>query len=92
MLAPYRVEVFAPRAYEDVVEIGKVFAALEDIDWTIARVPVLIQPREGHYVAGYIGDGTTNTWLPRPQFANFVLDEVERPKWIRKRPLISLVY
>lgn len=85
------MEVFAPHAYEDVVEIGKVFATLEDVDWTIVRVPILIQPREGNYYAGYIGDGTTNTQLPRPQFANFVLDEVEMPKWIRKRPLISVV-
>ncbi|KIM32419.1 hypothetical protein M408DRAFT_63120 [Serendipita vermifera MAFF 305830] len=88
------VQTFAPHAYEDMVQIGKLFNILNDTDWTIARVPVLIQHKEneGPYHAGYIyiGDGHTTTWLSRPRFANFVLDEVETPKWIRKRPLISM--
>lgn len=88
------VQTFAPHAYEDMVQIGKLFNILNDTDWTIARVPVLIQHKEneGPYHAGYIyiGDGHTTTWLSRPRFANFVLDEVETPKWVRKRPLISI--
>lgn len=73
------------------MEIGKVFERL-DIDWTIARVPLLIQPKEGEgsYNAGYIGDGHTSTWLSRPKFASFVLDEIVNPQWIHKRPLVSL--
>lgn len=89
MTGLFSVQHFAPNAFEDVVEIGKVFAATEGVDWTIVRVPVLLNRSAKEYHAGYIGDGKTNTLLTRPLFARFVCDEVEHPKWIRERPLLS---
>lgn len=82
------IGTFAPYAYEDIVEIGHVFERVgEELDWTIARVPVLSSEANKEYKAGYIG--SVGTVLSRAAFANFVLDEVEHGAWIRKRPLVS---
>ncbi|KAG8836345.1 hypothetical protein FRC17_005631 [Serendipita sp. 399] len=85
------VEIFAPHAYEDIVEIGKVFEKEAQLDWTIARIPVLVEHEDGKYGAGYIGDGTASPVLTRSLFAKFVFDEADASSWIRKRPLVSWV-
>jgi hypothetical protein len=72
-----------------VVEIGKVFKSNEQLDWTIARIPILIDRGAEAYNAGYVGDGIASTFLTRSLFAKFVFDELVQCRWIRKLPLIS---
>jgi len=86
------VSTFAPYAYHDVVEIGRVFATLvDDLDWTIARVPIFTSSENRFYRAGYIGEPTTGHTLTREGFVAFVLDELVSKSWIKKRPMLSSV-
>lgn len=85
----FGVKYFAPRAYAELVEIGKVFGKSDDLEWTIVRIPVLVSHEGGEYHAGYIGDGRTTAVLTRPLFAKFVFDECDARAWIQKRPLVS---
>jgi hypothetical protein len=86
------VATFAPYAYHDVLEIGRIFATLvDDLDWTIARVPIFIGSENRHYRAGYIGEHTTGHTLTREGFVAFVLDELVNRSWVKKRPMLSSV-
>jgi len=87
------VATFAPYAYHDVIEIGRIFATLanDDVDWTIARVPILTNSNQQHYRAGYIGEHTTGYTLSREGFGRFVLDELVNKGWVKKRPMVSSV-
>jgi len=84
------VATFAPYAYHDVLEIGRVFATLgDDLDWTIARVPIFIPSENRFYRAGHIGEPTTGHTLTREGFVAFVLDELVSRSWVKKRPMLS---
>lgn len=86
------VATFAPYAYHDVVEIGRIFTTLvDDLDWTIARVPIFCPSGNRSYRAGYIGEHTTGHTLAREGFATFVLDELVSRSWVKKRPMLSSV-
>lgn len=81
---------FAPYAYHDVVEIGRVFATLaDDLDWTIARVPIFTCSENRQYRAGYIGEHTTGYTFTRDGFGAFILDELVNRRWVKKRPILS---
>lgn len=83
------VATLARNAYNDVVGIGKNVRTLgADLDWTIVRVPILTEKETKEVIAGYVGDGKTNTFLSRVGFANFVIDEIEKNDWVKKAPLI----
>ena len=83
------VAYLARNAYKDMVAIGeKIRGEGKDLEWTIARVPVLSSQESKAVFAGYIGDGKTTTWLARAAFASFVLDELDKREWTRKAPLI----
>jgi len=81
----------ARSAYQDIVAVGDVIRACEDIDWTIVRVPMLKNERNREVRAGYIGDGGAGARysLARVGFAVFVLRELEKGEWIKKSPLIT---
>lgn len=81
----------ANSAYKDIVAVGEVIRACEDIDWTIVRVPVLNNDKNREVQAGYIGDGGAGAryTLARLGFAVFVLRELEGREWIRQAPLIT---
>ena len=83
----------ARSAYKDIVAVGEVIRASEDIDWTIVRVPVLKNERNREVRAGYIGDGEAGAGytLARLGFAVFVLRELEKGEWIKRSPLITSV-
>ena len=83
----------ARSAYKDIVAVGEVIRASEDIDWTIVRVPVLKNERNREVRAGYIGDGGAGAGytLARLGFAVFVLRELEKGEWIKRSPLITSV-
>ncbi|KAG6919569.1 hypothetical protein DXG01_004232 [Tephrocybe rancida] len=83
------VALGARNAYNDVVAIGKnVRTHGADLDWTIVRVPLLTSQESDEVIAGYVGDGRTNTWLSRAGFAAFVIDEIEKKQWVKSAPLI----
>lgn len=65
------------------------FKSNDQLDWTIARIPVLIGHGPETYHAGYVGDGKVSTFLTRPLFAKFVFDELAQSQWIRKAPLVT---
>ncbi|KAF9458742.1 NAD-P-binding protein [Collybia nuda] len=83
------VATLARNAYKDVVAIGEnIRTKGADLDWTIVRVPILTQTESTGVIAGYVGDGKTNTFLARLGFASFVIREIEKKEWVRKAPLI----
>jgi len=85
------VALCARSAYRDIVAVGEVIRASEDIDWTIARVPVLKNETNREVKAGYIGDNGAGAGytLARLGFAVFVLRELEKREWIKQAPLIT---
>lgn len=88
------VAIFARNSYRDVVAIGEMFKSRgADLDWTIARVPLLNNNDSREVRAGYIGDGQTRVSLTRAGFVAFVAQELHsgRSDWIRKRPMISSI-
>jgi len=83
------VATLARHAYNDVVAIGQNIRTLgADLEWTIVRVPILTDKETKDVIAGYVGDGKTNTFLSRVGFAAFVIEEIETRNWIQKAPLI----
>lgn len=83
------VATFARNAYRDVVAIGEnVRTKGADLDWTIVRVPILTNTESTDVIAGYIGDGKTNTYLARLGFASFVIGEIEKREWVQKAPIL----
>jgi len=85
------VALGANSAYKDIVAVGEVIRACDDIDWTIVRVPVLKDDKNREVRAGYIGDGKAGRGctLARLGFAVFVLQELEKGEWIKRAPLIT---
>ena len=85
------VALGAGSAYRDIVAVGEVVRACEDIDWTIVRVPVLKNGNNREVRAGYVGDGKAGAGytLARLGFAVFVLRELEKREWIKRAPLIT---
>lgn len=81
----------ARSAYRDIVAVGEVIRACEDIDWTIVRVPVLKNEKNKEVRAGYVGDGGAGAryTLARLGFAVFVLRELEKGEWIKQAPLVT---
>ena len=83
------VKTFARNAYNDVVAIGSNVRTLgADLEWTIVRVPVLTDKETKEVIAGYVGDGKTNTFLSRMGFASFVVGELDKREWVQKAPLL----
>ncbi|KAG6885528.1 hypothetical protein C0993_000524 [Termitomyces sp. T159_Od127] len=83
------VAIGARTAYNDMVAIGEnVRAHGGDLEWTIVRVPLLTNQESEDVIAGYVGDGRTNTWLSRAGYAAFVIDEIGKRNWVKKAPLI----
>lgn len=83
----------ARSAYRDIVAVGEVIRACEDIDWTIVRVPVLKNERNREVRAGYIGDDGAGAGytLSRLGFAVFVLRELAKGEWMKQAPLITSI-
>jgi len=83
------IATLARTAYKDIVAIGNNVRTLgADLDWTIVRVPILTDKESKEVIAGYVGDGKTNTFLSRAGFAAFVADEIENRAWVQKAPLV----
>ena len=83
------VKTLARNAYNDIVAIGANVRSLgADLEWTIVRVPILTEKETKEVIAGYVGDGKTNTFLSRLGFASFVVGELDKREWVQKAPLL----
>ncbi|EJD02146.1 NAD-binding protein [Fomitiporia mediterranea MF3/22] len=90
-LAVQAVKYGARNAYKDIVAVGQTIRNEgADLDWTIARVPILTNGQTREYQAGYLGDGKRNTTLTRIGFSTFVVDELKVNEWIKKAPFLSV--
>ncbi|KAI9508948.1 NAD(P)-binding protein [Russula earlei] len=81
----------ARSAYKDIVAVGEVIRACDDMEWTIVRVPALKNDQNREVLVGYIGDGGAGDryTLARLGFAVFMLQELEKGEWIKRAPLIT---
>lgn len=60
-----------------------------ELDWTIVRTPRLHdKPSQGKVHAGHL-DSNTRISIARGSVATFLFNELKRPQYIRKRPVIS---
>lgn len=60
-----------------------------DLDWTIARAPMLTnEPGKGDFHVSYV-DATMGRTLSRENFARFMLDLVESDQWVHEMPAAS---
>ena len=83
------VKTFMYAAYEDIVEVAKVVRAL-DLEWTIVRLALLNnEPKSGKVRVGYVGTVLVGTQISRADLAEFMLNQIEDKKYLRKAPAIS---
>ncbi|KAF3483054.1 NmrA family protein [Arthroderma uncinatum] len=95
--AYWTVHLLGRRAQKEILGIGDVFKKDgEGLDWTLYRVGVLGDSKEDGRVAqaGWVGDGKSTIYLERRDWANWMIQEVEReePMWVREMPVISSPY
>ncbi|CZT16121.1 uncharacterized protein RCC_01962 [Ramularia collo-cygni] len=85
------VKTFLGDAYAEVTGIGRVVSALpvDEIQWTIFRVPGLTNKGYLPVQAAMVGDGKDGMQLSRKSNAVWVLQELQEGKWIGKAPVLS---
>lgn len=89
-LAVVMIRALVRGAYDDIVATAAVVRG-SNLDWTLARLPMLADPRPGATVhAGYVGDGQLRLFsLSRNALADFLLAEATDTRWIGKSPALS---
>ncbi|KAG8702798.1 hypothetical protein FRC09_004530 [Ceratobasidium sp. 395] len=83
------VKLIAANAYRDIIGVGNTITGAEDIDWTIVRVPNLLNGAGDETFSGYLGDGKVGWFLNRAGFGRFVVEELEKREWIKRQPVLS---
>jgi hypothetical protein len=59
------------------------------VEWTLVRAPILTDaPYPGKYQVGSLGRKSGRK-VSRATIAQFILDEIEKGKYIRKSPLVT---
>lgn len=88
-LAVTMIRTLARGAYDDILATAEVVRN-SGLDWTLARLPMLADPKPGAQVhAGSVGDGTLRLFsLSRNALAAFLLAEATDPHWIGKAPAL----
>ena len=87
-LAIALIRLALPSAYEDIVHTAQAVRA-SDCDWTIVRASMLSNaPKKGTVRVGY-ADRSMGMRLTRPDFADFLLQQVQDTKYLRQAPVIS---
>ncbi|KAK2873665.1 hypothetical protein FQN49_002180 [Arthroderma sp. PD_2] len=95
--AYWTVYLLGRRSQREILGIESVFKEDgEGLDWTLYRVGVLGNSKEDGRVAnaGWVGDGRATIYLERRDWANWMIQEVEReePMWVREMPVIYSPY
>jgi putative NADH-flavin reductase len=82
------VKLLSRNAYEDMVRVVALVRA-SDVDWTVVRVPRLLDtPAQGNVRVGYVGKDS-GTQLSRAAMASFMLKQVSDATYWRQAPMIS---
>ncbi len=89
-LAVTMIRALVRGAYDDIIATAAVVRD-SGLDWTLARLPMLADPKSGATVqAGYVGDGQLRLFsLSRNALADFLIAEATDPHWIGKAPALS---
>lgn len=89
-LAIRLIKAMAGTAYADLSAMGQVIRS-SGLDWTLVRLPWLTsKPNNGPAIAGYVGDKQIKLFfLSRDRLADFLIDQLTDPSWVRKAPAIS---
>lgn len=87
------IRIVANSAYNEVVNVGKLFdteATNDGLDWTIFRLGFLGDGAPQSPKVGYVGKNGWTMKTQRADIATWLVDEVEKDnsEWIRKRPSI----
>lgn len=86
----FMVKTLLRDSYDNIVLTGK-YITESNLDWTIVRIPMLSnKTATGNINVGYLGDGTISLFsLSRADLADFLLQQLNNPKYIHKAPAIS---
>ncbi|KAL0582193.1 hypothetical protein ABG067_008007 [Albugo candida] len=79
------IKTFVPQAYSEMNGIGETLTN-SDLDWTIVRLYILTNGKEGVVKTAYVGDA--GYFIARKDIAQFILNEVEQNQYIKKSPII----
>ncbi|RFU24395.1 hypothetical protein B7463_g11938, partial [Scytalidium lignicola] len=81
-------------AWREFNEIGETFKTEgHSLDWTVFRVGIITDGKEGTVLDGYIGDQGSSVVISREGMAAWLVRQVETspPQWVRQMPYISSV-
>ena len=82
------IRMLAPGAYQDIVQTAQVVRA-SDCDWTLVRVSMLSDgAKTGVVKVGYVSQAMGMS-LTRADLADFMLKQVQDPKYVRQAPALS---
>ena len=84
------VHVLRPVAWRTIAEIGR-SVSRSGLEWTLVRVLLLSnRPDSGPPRVGWVGDpGVRHARVPRATVAEFLVEQVESPKYLHGAPVIS---
>lgn len=85
------VWMFAGSAYKDFVGVGDYVTSLslDELKWTLFRVPLLTNAAPSKVHAGPAGAPNVGSKLSRSSMARWLLQEIDEGSWIGKTPCIS---
>ncbi len=76
------------RGYDEMVGQAKVVRAT-DLEWTLVRVPLLVNGPVRPVRAGLLGESDVGLSLTRASLAAFMVEHVDCPTWVGLAPAIS---
>lgn len=84
------IKLVAKTAFEDGLRTAQMVREVEDIDWTMVRVPMLTDRPAGEKALriGYLGKGT-GPQLSRADLAHFMITEIQDRTYLHQAPVIS---
>lgn len=83
------INIVDPSRLKDGAEHMKLIEQ-SDLDWTIVRVPVLMNIKPGHNVkVGQVGDSNISKFMSYGDVAEFELSILDNPEYFKKSPAIG---
>ena len=85
------VRMFASDAYADINGMGNYVTSLllDDIEWTMFRVPFLSDAGPAEVRSAYLGSPNVGLKLSRGSVVPWVLHQIDEARWIGKAPCLS---
>lgn len=87
------VRLFFNRGWRNMVEVGRFFdtVPVEDVDWTVFRVGLLLNGEAQAVTDGYLGDGKTTSSIRRRELAKWLAAQItsNETEWIGRKPIVS---